>query len=215
MSAAHAAWPHLGVDTVLVGAQIVNQLQSIVARNVDPLEAAVISICMFQAGHADNVIPQHGEAPRHRAGLSPKVRDLLQKRVREVVEGTARLYGAKAELTYTTGYPVLVNEERKTAFAAGVAREIAGKDKVDTDCAPLMGAEDFAFMLQERPGAFIYIGNGNSASCTTRPTTSTTRRSRSAPPTGCDWRRPRSRADAEATAPLPRGSRREPSAARR
>lgn len=159
----HAAWPHFGVDTVLVGAQIVNQLQSIVARNVDPLHAAVISICMFQAGHADNVIPQQAKLRGTARALSPKVRDLLQKRVREVVEGTARTYGAKAELTYTTGYPVLVNEERKTAFAAGVARDVAGKDKVNTDCAPLMGAEDFAFMLQERPGAFIYIGNGNSA----------------------------------------------------
>jgi hippurate hydrolase len=159
----HAAWPHFGVDTVLVGAQIVNQLQSIVARNVDPLHAAVISICMFQAGHADNVIPQQAKLRGTARALSPKVRDLLQKRVREVVEGTARAYGAKAELTYTTGYPVLVNEEHKTAFAAGVAREVAGKDKVNTDCAPLMGAEDFAFMLQERPGAFIYIGNGNSA----------------------------------------------------
>ena len=159
----HAAWPHFGVDTVLVGAQIVNQLQSIVARNVDPLHAAVISICMFQAGHTDNVIPQQAKLRGTARALSPKVRDLLQKRVREVVEGTARTYGAKAELTYTTGYPVLVNEELKTAFAAGVAREVAGKDKVNTDCAPLMGAEDFAFMLQERPGAFIYIGNGNSA----------------------------------------------------
>ena len=159
----HAAWPHFGVDTVLVGAQIVNQLQSIVARNVDPLQAAVISICTFQAGHADNVIPQQAKLRGTARALSPKVRDLLQKRVREVVEGTARAYGAKAELTYTTGYPVLVNEELKTAFAAGVAREVAGKDKVNTDCAPLMGAEDFAFMLQERPGAFIYIGNGNSA----------------------------------------------------
>jgi hippurate hydrolase len=159
----HAAWPHFGVDTVLVGAQIVNQLQSIVARNVDPLHAAVISICMFQAGHTDNVIPQQAKLRGTARALSPKVRDLLQKRVREVVEGTARAYGAKAELTYTTGYPVLVNEERKTAFAAGVAREVAGKDKVNTDCAPLMGAEDFAFMLRERPGAFIYIGNGNSA----------------------------------------------------
>ena len=149
----HAAWPHFGVDTVLVGAQIVNQLQSIVARNVDPLHAAVISICMFQAGHTDNVIPQQAKLRGTARALSPKVRDLLQKRVREVVEGTARTYGAKAELTYTTGYPVLVNEERKTAFAAGVAREVAGKDKVNTDCAPLMGAEDFAFMLQERPGA--------------------------------------------------------------
>ena len=159
----HAAWPHFGVDTVLVGAQIVNQLQSIVARNVDPLQAAVISICTFQAGNADNVIPQQAKLRGTARALSPKVRDLLQKRVREVVEGTARAYGAKAELTYTTGYPVLVNEEHKTAFAAGVAREVAGKDKVNTDCAPLMGAEDFAFMLQERPGAFIYIGNGNSA----------------------------------------------------
>ena len=159
----HAAWPHFGVDTVLVAAQIVNQLQSIVSRNVDPLQAAVISICMFQAGHTDNVIPQHAKLRGTARALSPKVRDLLQKRVREVVEGTARAYGAKAELTYTTGYPVLVNEERKTAFAAAVASEIAGKDRVNTDCAPLMGAEDFAFMLQERPGAFIYIGNGNSA----------------------------------------------------
>jgi amidohydrolase len=159
----HAARPHFAVDTVLVGAQIVNQLQSVVSRNVDPLDAAVISICMFQAGHANNVIPQHAKLRGTARSLSPKVRDLLQKRVREVVEGTARAYGAKAELTYTTGYPVLVNEERKTVFAATVASEVAGKDKVNTDCAPLMGAEDFAFMLQERPGAFIYIGNGNSA----------------------------------------------------
>jgi amidohydrolase len=159
----HAARPHFAVDTVLVGAQIVNQLQSVVSRNVDPLHAAVISICLFQAGHANNVIPQHAKLRGTARSLSPKVQDLLQKRVREVVEGTARAYGAKAELTYTTGYPVLVNEERKTAFAASVAREVAGKDKVNTECAPLMGAEDFAFMLQERPGAFIYIGNGNSA----------------------------------------------------
>jgi amidohydrolase len=159
----HAARPHFAVDTVLVGAQIVNQLQSVVSRNVDPLHAAVISICMFQAGHANNVIPQHAKLRGTARSLSPQVQDLLQKRVREVVEGTARAYGAKAELTYTTGYPVLVNEERKTAFAASVARDVAGKDKVNTECAPLMGAEDFAFMLQERPGAFIYIGNGNSA----------------------------------------------------
>ena len=118
---------------------------------------------MFQAGFTDNVIQQHAKLRGTARSLSPKVRGLMQKRLREVVEGTARAYGAKAELTYTTGYPVLVNEERKTAFAASVAREVAGKDKVNTECAPLMGAEDFAFMLQERPGAFIYIGNGNSA----------------------------------------------------
>jgi amidohydrolase len=159
----HAAWPHAGVDTILVGAQIINQLQSIVARNVDPIEAAVISICVFQGGHTDNVIPQHAQLRGTARSLSAEVRDLLEKRVRDVVEGTAALYGAKAKLTYKTGYPVLVNEEGRTAFAATVAREIAGADKVNENCQPLMGAEDFAYMLQQRPGAFIYVGNGDSA----------------------------------------------------
>jgi hippurate hydrolase len=160
---AHAAWPHLGVDTVLVGAQIVNQLQSIVARNVDPIEAAVISICVFRAGDAVNVIPQRARLSGTVRCLSPKVRELLKTRVSEVVEGTARLYGAKADLTYTPGYPVLVNDEGRSAFAAAVAGEISGKDRVDCNFPPLMGGEDFAYMLRERPGAFIYVGNGDSA----------------------------------------------------
>ena len=159
----HAAFPHLGVDPVLVGAQIVTALQSIVSRNVDPLEAAVISICVFQAGQADNVIPQTATLRGTVRTLSSTVRELVKARVREVVEGTAKLYGAKAELSYTTGYPVLVNDEERTVFAASVAAEIAGKDKVDCDTPPLMGAEDFAYMLEERPGAFIYVGNGDSA----------------------------------------------------
>ena len=209
----HAARPHFAVDTVLVGAQIVNQLQSVVSRNVDPLHAAVISICMFQAGHANNVIPQHAKLRGTARSLSPKVQDLLQKRVREVVEGTARAYGAKAELTYTTGYPVLVNEERKTAFAASVAREVAGKDKVNTECAPLMGAEDFSYMLQARPGAFIYVGNGDGAGSITRHTISTTTSFPTAPPIGYVSQKSHSRARASpATAPLPRGFRREATA---
>jgi len=159
----HAARPHIAVDTILVGAQIVNQLQSIVARNVDPLAAAVVSICMFQAGHTDNVIPQRAQLRGTARSLTPRVQKLLQQRVHEVVEGTARLYGAKADITYTIGYPVVVNDERKTDLAASVAREIVGDGKVDTDCAPVMGAEDFAFMLSERPGAFIFVGNGASA----------------------------------------------------
>ena len=159
----HAARPQLSIDTILVGAQIVNQLQSIVARNVDPLESAVVSICMFQAGHTDNVIPQHARLRGTARALTPEVRALLQKRIGEVIEGTARLYGATAKITYTNGYPVTVNHERETAFAAGVAREIAGPDKVNTSVAPVMGAEDFSFMLQERPGAFIFVGNGDSA----------------------------------------------------
>jgi amidohydrolase len=159
----HAARPHLAIDTVLVGAQLVNQLQSIVSRNVDPLESAVVSICMFQAGHTDNVIPQHARLRGTARSLTPAVRDLLQARITEVVESTARLYGASAEITYHRGYPVLMNHERQTAFAADVAREIAGSDKVDTDLPPVMGAEDFSYMLQERPGAFIFVGNGDSA----------------------------------------------------
>jgi amidohydrolase len=160
---AHAAFPHTGVDTILVGAQIVNQLQSIVSRNVDPVEAAVVSICTFHGGEAENVIPQQVRLGGTVRTLSRDVRDLVQKRVREVVEGTARLYGAEAQITYTPGYPVLVNDSGRTAFAASVAREIAGDGKVDDQWPPLMGAEDFAFMLNERPGAFIYVGNGDSA----------------------------------------------------
>ena len=159
----HAARPHLSIDTVLVGAQIVNQLQSIVARNVDPLEAAVVSICMFQAGHTDNVIPQHAQLRGTARALNDAVRNTLLQRIEAVVQGTAKLYGAKAKLTCTNGYPVLVNNDRQTEFAASVAREIAGGDKVDTDVPPVMGAEDFAFMLGERPGAFIFMGNGDSA----------------------------------------------------
>jgi hippurate hydrolase len=159
----HAARPHLGIDPVLVGAQIVNQIQSIVARNVDPLKAAVVSICMFQAGSTDNVIPQTAHLRGTARSLSPDVRDLLEKRLHEVVEGTARLYGATAKLGYRRGYPVLENHERQAAFAAAVAGEIVGPDKVDTAIAPVMGAEDFSFMLQARPGAFIFMGNGDTA----------------------------------------------------
>jgi hippurate hydrolase len=159
----HAARPHLSIDTILVGAQMINQLQSIVARNIDPLEAAVVSVCMFQAGHTDNVIPQHAVLRGTARSLTPEVRELLHKRIGEVVEGTARLYGASAKITYTNGYPVVVNHERQTAFAADVAREVAGADRVDIDVPPVMGAEDFAFMLAERPGAFIFVGNGDSA----------------------------------------------------
>jgi amidohydrolase len=159
----HAARPHLSIDTVLVGAQIINQLQSVVSRNVDPLHAAVVSICMFQAGNTDNVIPQTAKLRGTARSLSPDVRDLLEKRLHEVVEGTARIYGATAKLNYHRGYPVLENHERQASFAAAVAGEIVGPDKVDTAMAPVMGAEDFSYMLQARPGAFIFVGNGNSA----------------------------------------------------
>ena len=158
----HAARPHLAVDTVLVGAQIINQLQSIVSRNVDPLESAVVSICVFHAGNADNVIPQTVQLRGTARSLTPKVQELLEKRIPEVVEGTAKLYGAKATVTYRRGYPVLKNHPAQTDFAAHVAGAIAGSDKANTDIAPVMGAEDFSFMLNARPGAFIFVGNGDS-----------------------------------------------------
>jgi hippurate hydrolase len=159
----HAARPHICIDTILVGAQIINQIQSIVARNVDPLQAAVISICMFQAGSTDNVIPQTALLRGTARSLSPQVQDVLEKRLHEVVEGTAKLHGAKAKLTYQRDYPVTSNHERETAFAASVASDVVGGERVDANVAPVMGAEDFSFMLNARPGAFIFVGNGDTA----------------------------------------------------
>src|SRR5438309_1417580 len=122
----HAARPHVSIDTVLVGAQIINQIQSIVARNVDPLNAAVISICVFQAGSTDNVIPQTALLRGTARSLTPDVRDLLEKRLHEVVTGTAGLYGANGKLTYRRDYPVTRNHVRQAEFAASVAAQVVG-----------------------------------------------------------------------------------------
>jgi hippurate hydrolase len=159
----HAARPHRAIDTVLVGAQIVNQIQSVVARNVDPLDAAVVSICMFQAGNTDNVIPQTAHLRGTARSLTPEVQDLLERRLHDIVQGTAQLYGARAKLTYHRDYPVTRNHAEQAEFAGSIAKQIVGDDKVDTDVAPVMGAEDFSFMLNARPGAFIFVGNGDSA----------------------------------------------------
>lgn len=159
----HAARPHFSVDTVLVGAEIVSRLQSIVARNVDPLHSAVVSVCLFQAGTTDNVIPQTALLRGTARSLVPEIQDLLEKRIQEVVEGTAKLHGAKAVLKYKRSYPVTRNHPDQTDFAASVAKEVVGDSKVDTNVNPVMGAEDFSFMLNARPGAFIFVGNGDSA----------------------------------------------------
>jgi amidohydrolase len=159
----HAARPQFTVDPILVGAQIISQLQSIVARNVDPVESAVISICIFQAGTAENIIPQTVRLRGTARSFKPEVRELLERRLRELVEGIALAHGATAKLTYRRGYPVTRNHEAQTAFAASVAADVAGGERVDTAMAPVMGAEDFSYMLQARPGAFIFVGNGDSA----------------------------------------------------
>ena len=158
----HAARPHMCIDSVLVGAQLVTALQSIVSRTVDPLESAVVSMCEFHAGNARNVIPQTAELKGTVRTLTAEVREMVEKRVREVVAGVAQMTGAKIELVYDRGYPVAVNHALQTDVARRVAEEIAGDANVH-EIAPQMGAEDFAYMLEARPGAFIFCGNGDSA----------------------------------------------------
>jgi hippurate hydrolase len=159
----HAAKPHQGIDPVVIGAQIVNQAQSIVSRSVDPIKSGLISICQFHAGSADNVIPQTATLRGTARSLLPEVRDTLENRLRQIVENTAKAYGAKATLTYSRHYPVTKNHEKQTEFAAAVAGAVVGGERVDTNTPPLMGGEDFSFMLEARPGAFIFIGNGDTA----------------------------------------------------
>jgi amidohydrolase len=158
----HAARPHTSIDSVMVGAQLVTALQSIVSRSVDPLESAVVSICEFHAGNARNVIPQTAELRGTIRALTPEVRALVGKRLREVVEGAARMTGARIDLNIERGYPVVVNHDAQTDAAIRVAKQVAGDGNVH-EMPPLMGGEDFAYMLEQRPGAFIFCGNGDSA----------------------------------------------------
>ena len=158
----HAARPHKCIDSVLVGAQLITGLQSIVSRTIDPLDSAVVSMCEFHAGNARNVIPQTAELRGTVRTLTPEARELVEKRVREVVAGVAQMTGAKIDLVYEPGYPVTVNHPAQTDVAASVAKQIAGDANVH-QMPPMMGAEDFSYMLEARPGAFIFCGNGNSA----------------------------------------------------
>ncbi|MEO1793082.1 MAG: M20 aminoacylase family protein, partial [Pseudomonadota bacterium] len=160
----HAAKPHLAVDTILVGSHIVTALQSIAARNVDPLQSGVVSICTFRAGNAGNVIPNTAYLEGTARSLLPEVRDLLEERVVSVTEATAKAFGATVDVEYRRDYPVTSNHPDQTVFAADVARQIAGDTRVDDNITPVMGGEDFSFMLEARPGAFIFLGNGDSAS---------------------------------------------------
>jgi hippurate hydrolase len=158
----HAARPHKCIDSVLVGAQLITALQSIVSRSVDPLDSAVVSVCEFHAGNARNVIPQTAELKGTVRTLTAEVRELVEKRVREVIAGVAQITGAKIDLVYERGYPVTVNHAAQTELATQIAREVVGEANV-REIPPMMGAEDFSYMLQARPGAFIFCGNGDSA----------------------------------------------------
>jgi hippurate hydrolase len=161
----HAAEPHKGVDTLVVGANILLALQSIVARNLDPQKAGVITVGAFRGGTAANIIPQTAELVGTVRALTPEVRDLLERRVGEVARGIAEAYGATVYVEYSRDYPVTVNHPRETEFAVKVAGEVAGVGKVISDVPPIMAGEDFAFMLEAQPGNMIFVGNGNTATC--------------------------------------------------
>ncbi|MFV0295784.1 MAG: amidohydrolase, partial [Hyphomicrobiaceae bacterium] len=158
---AHASRPHLSIDPVAVGCQIHAAMQTIVARNVDPLKSAVVSVTQFHAGEANNVIPQTATLKGTVRTLEDGVRSLVQKRIQEICDGLAATHGAKISLKYNRGYPVTENHPQQTEFAAQVARGVSGDDAVRTDVPPLMGGEDFSFMLKSRPGAFIFMGIGD------------------------------------------------------
>ncbi|HEX8168611.1 MAG TPA: M20 aminoacylase family protein [Beijerinckiaceae bacterium] len=160
----HAARPHECVDTLLVAAQVVNALQAIASRNVDPLESVVVSVCAFKAGEAYNVIPQTAQLKGTVRSLTDKVRDLAEARLKAIVEATCAAHGATATVDYRRGYPVTVNHPEQTDFLAKAAAEVAGERAVDTGIVPLMGSEDFSYMLESRPGAYIFMGNGATAS---------------------------------------------------
>lgn len=158
----HAAKPHDCIDTTLVAAHIVVAMQSIAARNVDPLKQVVVSICTFKTeSEAHNVIPQTVFLKGTVRTMDPDVQDYVQTRVEAIATGTAETFGAKAKVAYMRGYPVTMNAPSNTDYAIDVARKVSGQ--VDPDTAPLMGAEDFSFMLNERPGAYIFLGNGDTA----------------------------------------------------
>ncbi len=159
----HGAFPHLCIDPVMAGAQVILALQTIASRNVDPLDACVVSITRFQAGTANNIIPQTAWLNGTVRTLRPATRAKVEKRIHEIAAGLAEASGASARVEYRHGYPPTINHEAQTDFAAGVARKVAGDAHVDANTPPTMGAEDFSFMLEARPGAFIFIGNGDSA----------------------------------------------------
>ncbi len=157
----HGAMPHRAADPVVAASSIVMGLQSIVARNVDPQEMAVITVGAFNAGIANNVIPQLATLRLSVRALNREVRELLEKRITELTHAQAESYGVKASIDYKRGYPVLVNHMAETDFVQQVAEELVGKDRVLRNPRALTGSEDFAFMLEEVPGCYLLIGNGD------------------------------------------------------
>ncbi|MDX5409136.1 MAG: M20 family metallopeptidase [Thauera sp.] len=157
---AHAAMPHLGVDPVVAGAAFVQAAQTLVSRVLDPIDAGVVSVTQFHAGEAYNVIPDRAELCGTVRTFSAEVRDRLERGLRQVAEGIAQSHGVQVDFAFRRGYPPTVNTSAEAALCAEAAREVAGPERVFTDRRPSMGAEDFAYFLEHKPGAYVWIGNG-------------------------------------------------------
>ncbi|WP_028214682.1 M20 aminoacylase family protein [Paraburkholderia mimosarum] len=157
----HGAMPHKAIDPVVVCANVVLALQTIVSRNVPPLDMAIVTVGAIHSGDAPNVIPQTAQMRLSVRALRPEVRDLLQARITALVHAQASAYGATARIDYQRRYPVLVNDEAMTAFAQDVARDWLGEEGLIHDMEPLTGSEDFSFLLERRPGSYLVIGNGD------------------------------------------------------
>jgi len=158
----HAAVPQLVVDPVVAAAQVISALQTIASRNVNPLDAVVVSICSLQTSQlgAFNVVPESVRMIGTVRSFRPETRDLAEQKVKLIAAKTAEALGASAEVEYARGYPATVNSEREARFAAAVGERIFGKGNVITDAEPTMGGEDFSYMLQARPGAYVWLGQG-------------------------------------------------------
>jgi amidohydrolase len=158
----HGAMPHLTVDPVVITAHIITALQTIASRNVSPVDSIVVSVCSMQTSQvgAFNVIPDAVKLVGTIRTFRPETRELAEQRVREIVTSVARALGGAAEIDYLRGYPATVNTEREALLAAKVGEKIFGKDNVQTDGEPTMGGEDFSYMLQARPGAYAWLGQG-------------------------------------------------------
>jgi hippurate hydrolase len=158
----HGALPHLSVDPVLAATHVVSALQTIASRNVDPTDSVVVSICSMQTSQvgAFNIIPDAVTLIGTVRTFRPQTRDLAEQRVKGIATNVAQGLGAKAEVDYRRGYPATVNSAREAEFAARVGRRLFGEKNVITDHAPTMGGEDFSYMLQERPGAYVFLGQG-------------------------------------------------------
>jgi len=158
----HAAMPHTVIDPVLAAANIITALQQIASRNTHPVDSAVVSVTQIHAGDAWNVIPEQVLLRGTARAFKPAVRDMVERRMKEVVDGIAAAHGATATYIYKRNYPPTVNHERETEIAARAAATVVGEANVDRNPMPTMGGEDFAFMLEQKPGCYIFIGNGPS-----------------------------------------------------